>query len=148
MTIIEAINRIDAVKPNSYPQGEKIRWLNTLDSMVKEKVIDTHECAESVKFEGYAEDTNLSTDLLVPAPYDEMYLFWLESKIDYYNGETGRYNNSISMFNTAYAEYERYYNRTHMPMGKKVKYFGNADQFNDIVSQSANAVARVTIEEV
>lgn len=123
MTIMEAINRIDAVKPNSYPQGEKIRWLNTLDSMVKSKVIDTHEGAEAVKFEGYTEDTNPSTNLLVPAPYDEMYLFWLESKIDYWNGETGRYNNSISMFNASFEEYEKYYNRTHMPKGKKFRFF-------------------------
>jgi hypothetical protein len=52
-----------------------------------------------------------------------MYLFWLESKIDYWNGEMGKYNNSISMFNTAYAEYERYYRRTHMPKGRKFKFF-------------------------
>ena len=123
MTIMEAINRIDAVKPNGYPQGEKIRWLNTLDRMVKSKIIDTHEGANAVVFDGYTEDTNHSTELLVPAPYDEMYLFWLESKIDYWNGETGRYNNSISMFNSVYVEYEKYYNRTHMPKGKKFKFF-------------------------
>ena len=144
MTIMEAINRIDAVKPNSYPQGEKIRWLNALDGMVKSKVIDTHEGASAVEFDGYTEDTNLSTSLLVPAPYDEMYLFWLESKIDYSNGETGRYNNSISMFNNAYAEFERYYNRTYMPIGKALKFF---DIPKTPEYQAANAVAKVTIEE-
>ena len=123
MTIMEAIKRVDDLKPNSYPQGEKILWLNTLDRLVKEKVIDTHQGAESVEFEGYTEESNLSTELLVPAPYDEMYLFWIESKIDYWNGETGRYNNSISMFNSAYTEYEKYYNRTHMPKGKKFRFF-------------------------
>lgn len=122
MTIMEAINRIDAVKPNSYPQDEKILWLNTLDAMVKGKIIDTHEGGE-VAFDGYTASTSHTTQLLVPAPYDEMYLFWLESKIDYWNGEMGRYNNSISMFNTAYTEYEKYYNRTHMPKGKKFKFF-------------------------
>lgn len=144
MTIMEAINRIDAVKPNSYPQGVKIRWLNALDGMVKSKVVDTHEGAESVRFDGYTEDTPLATKLLVPAPYDEMYLFWLESKIDYSNGETGRYNNSISMFNTAYEEYARYYNREHMPIGTKIKYFGTPDTPE---WQAANGVAKVSIEE-
>ena len=123
MTIMEAIHRINAIKPNSYPQIEKIRWLSTLDGIIKTKIIDTHEDAEHVSFDGYTEDMNLSTDLLVPAPFDEIYLFWLESKIDYWNGELGRYNNSINMYNTAYTEYERHYNRTHMPKGKKFKLF-------------------------
>lgn len=122
MTIIEAINRIDTVKPNGYPQGEKIRWLNTLDGIIKSKVFDTHE-GGAVAFDGYTEETNLNTELLVPSPFDELYLFWLESKIDYWNREMGQYNNSISMFNTAYAEFESYYNRTHMPKGNKFKFF-------------------------
>lgn len=144
MTIMEAINRIDAVKPNSYPQGEKIRWLNAIDGMVKSKIIDTHEGGNMVAFYGYTDETPLATKLLVPAPYDEMYLFWLESKIDYSNGETGRYNNSVSMFNSAYEEFERYYNRTHMPIGKEFKFFGTP---NTPEWQAANGVVKVTIEE-
>lgn len=146
MTIMEAINRIDAVKPNSYPQGEKIRWLNALDGTVKSKIIDTHKGGDAVVFDGYTDDTPHGTKLLVPAPYDEMYIFWLESKIDYLNGETGRYNNSISMFNTAYAEYERCYNRTHMPIGKKLKFFGGSESKPKF--EAANEFVKVTIEEV
>lgn len=123
MTIIEAINRIDAIKPNTHSQTEKIRWLSTLDGLIKTNIIDTHEGSDAVVFNGYTEETNLTTRLLVPAPYDEIYLCWLESKIDYYNGEMGRYNNSISMYNTVYAGFEKYYNRTHMPKGKKFKFF-------------------------
>ena len=123
MTIMEAISRINALKPNNYKPEEKVRWLSTLDGIIKAHIIDTHECSESVVFDGYTEETNLTTKLLVPAPYDEIYIFWLESQIDYWNGETGKYNNSISMYNTAYAEFEKYYNRTHMPKGKKFKFF-------------------------
>jgi hypothetical protein len=123
MTIMEAINRIDSIKPNGYSQPEKVRWLSTLDGIIKTNIIDTHEGSEAVVFNGYTEETNLTTKLLVPAPYDDIYLFWLESQIDYWNGETGRYNNSISMYNNAYEGYERYYNRKHMPKGKKFKFF-------------------------
>ena len=123
MTIMEAITRIDTIKPNSYSQKEKIQWLSTLDGIIKTEIIDTHNGGEAVKFDGYTEETNLTTKLLVPAPYDEIYLFWLESKIDYWNGETGKYNNSINMYNAAYSTYERYYNRTHMPKGKKFNLF-------------------------
>lgn len=123
MTIIEAINRIDAVNPNNYSQPEKVAWLSTLDGVIKKEIIDTHEGAEAVIFSGYTADTPLDTELLVPAPYDEVYLFWLQSKIDYWNGEMGKYNNSIAMYNTAYSNFERAYNREHKPISKKIKFF-------------------------
>jgi hypothetical protein len=123
MKIIEAINRIDALKHNTYSQTDKVNWLSTLDSMAKTHVIDTHEGAEDVIFTGYDDSTDLQTELLMPAPYDEAYLRWLEAQIDYHNGEYGKYNNAVDMFNTSYESYQSYYNRTHMPKGKKFKYF-------------------------
>ncbi len=126
MKIIEAINRIDSLKHNTYTQADKVRWLSTLDSMVKNHVIDTHEGAEEVSFTGYDDNTDIQTELLMPAPYDEAYLIWLESKIDYHNGEYGKYNNAVDMFTTVYESYKAYYNRTHMPKGKKFNYFGGS----------------------
>lgn len=129
MTIMEALYRVDELKPNSYSQIEKIKWLSVLDGMVKSEIKDTHEhcedkCCKGVdSFNGYTEDTVLTTELLIPAPYDEIYIRWLEAQIDYNNAEYGKYNNSMAMYNTAYSAYERYYNRTHMPLGKKFKFF-------------------------
>lgn len=127
MTIIEAINRIDTIKPNSYTQAEKVRWLSNLDGIIKRKIIDTHEGGEAIVFEGYTESTPLTTELLVPFPYDDIYLKWLETWINYYNGEYARYNNSVEMYNTAYNEFARYYNRTHMPKSKAFKYSGSSN---------------------
>lgn len=130
MTIMEAIHRIDSVKPNRYSQQEKVQWLSTLDGIIKSKIIDTHEGGEAVVFEGYTDSTPLTTELLVPFPYDDIYLKWLETWIDYYNGEYARYNNSTEMYNTAYNEFARYYNRTHMPKSKKFKYGGGSSNTN------------------
>ncbi len=118
MTIIEAINLIDRKKPNTYEQSEKVRWLSTLDGLVKRTIIDNHEGAEDIEFTGYDDTTDVMSELLVPAPYDEIYLFYLESKIDYYNGEYNKYNNSVTMYNNAYTEYANYYNRSNMPKNK------------------------------
>lgn len=122
MKIIEAITRIDAVKPNTYLQSEKIAWLSTLDAMVKKNIIETHE-GDEVEFTGYTEDTDLNTVLLIPEPYDEAYLRWMEAQIDYYNCEYDKYNNAVDSFNAVYEDYRNYYNRTHMPKGKKFKFF-------------------------
>lgn len=123
MTIIEAINRVDELKPNSYTQIEKIRWLSKLDGSIKKNIIDTHEDGEDITFTGYNEDTATDTELLVKAPYDEVYLYWLESRIDYHNGEYGRYNNTVTTYNAAYSAFERFYNRAHMPKGNKFNFF-------------------------
>ena len=123
MKIIEAINQIDSLKHNTYSQRDKIVWLSRLDSMVKRLIIDTHEGGEDVTFTGYTDTTDPETELLVPAPFDEMYLRWLEARIDYANGEYGKYNNAILVYQTAYDAYANYYNRNHMPKGKSIKYF-------------------------
>ena len=122
MTIMDAIYRLDELKPNSYSQSEKIKWLSSLDGLIKSDIIDTHKGGENVVFSGYNENSDLSTVLLVPAPYDDIYLRWLEAQIDYANGEYGKYNNSITAYNDAYEIYQRYYNRTYMPISKGTKF--------------------------
>ena len=123
MKIIEAINRIDSLKHNTYSQNDKVAWLSRLDSLVKRLIIDTHEGGENVTFTGYDDRTDPETELLVPAPFDEMYMRWLEAQIDYHNGEYDKYNNAILMYQTAYDGYANYYNRNHMPKGTAIKYF-------------------------
>ena len=123
MKIREAIERIDSQKHNVYSQNEKIAWLSRLDFLVKTLIIDAHEGAETLEFTGYNDRTDMETELLVPAPFDEVYLRWLEAQMDYSSGEYDKYNNSMEMFNTAYEGYRNYYNRTHTPIGKKFKFF-------------------------
>ncbi len=116
MKIIEAINRLDALKANTYNQPEKIEWLSRVDSMVKKQIIDTHEGGDTVSFTGYNEDTDHQTELLVPAPFDELYLRFMEAQIDYHNHEYEGYNNAIMLFNTAFQTYADHYNQRNMPV--------------------------------
>ena len=122
MTIIDAINRADRLKPNTYSQQDKVRWLSNLDGVVKREIIDTHEGGEDVIFEGYNDETLLTTELLIPAPYDEVYVRYLEMQIDYANGEYAKYNNSAAAYNTAFSAFEKYYNRDHMPRSKGTRF--------------------------
>ena len=116
MTINEAITRLDALKFNTYNEEDKVEWLSRLDSAVKLQIIDNHDGANDISFSGYDANTPDNTVLLVPAPFDEVYLRWMEAQIDYHNGEFDKFNNSIIMYNTAFDEYQKYYTRTHKPV--------------------------------
>ena len=115
MKISEAISKVDALKPNTFSPEDKIDWLSNLDARVKSQIIDAHEGGEEIVFDGYSDLTDQDTELLVSAPYDEMYLRWLEAMIDYHNSDDDRYNNAIILFNNAYSGYKSHYTRTHMP---------------------------------
>ena len=144
MKIREAIDRIDSLKHNTYSNIEKIEWLSRLDGMIKNQIIDTHEGGQDIIYRPYT-DTDMEKDLLISAPHDEMYIRWLETQIDYYNGEIGRYNNSKAMYQAAFDTYERFYNRTHMPIGIKNKFFGGTPSQ---ASKPAQSIFDIEIREV
>ena len=124
MKIIEAINAIDALKPNAFTQAEKIRWLSALDGCLYQEIVLPHEGAQAQPFAGYDEATPPETELLAQEPFGrELYLKYLEAQIDYYNGETARYNNSMTMYQAAYTVFARWYNRTHPPLSQKRKFW-------------------------
>lgn len=117
MTIKDAINRVDALLQNTYPTVEKVLWLSELDGMVKREIIDTHVGGDAVRFTGYDVNTSMDTVLLVPAPYDKIYLWWLEAQIHKHNEENNRWNNAIVLYNSEWQAFAEYYNRNHMPLG-------------------------------
>ena len=122
MTVEECINRVDSVKPNQYSIEDKVRWLSYLDGSIKKEIIDRHEkpvveegAEANAEFTGYSPD-NLTVSLIAPFPYDEMYVTYLKAKIDEENGETARYNNTASTFNGMLMDFQKAYNREHMPL--------------------------------
>ena len=113
MTILEAIARIDTLKPNGYRQSEKISWLSELDGMIMTEIMSGYENTP-VSFSGYDTDTPTDTVLLVPPPYDAIYLYWLETKIHYYDAEYTKYNTAMAMYNHAWESFAAYYGRHHL----------------------------------
>ncbi len=116
MTVREAIETLDLLKPNQYDDNIKVKWLSELDRKIKTEIIDTHE--NSVEFTGYDEETDIETELLIQDDYSTAYIYWLMAKVDYFNNETVRYNNDMMMFNTEIADFNRWYNRTYKPVSK------------------------------
>ena len=121
MTITEAIRQLDSLLHNTYTQQEKLQWLSQLDAMVRDVLAAYEETPPA--FADYAQTTDPQTQLLIPAPYDEAYLRWLEAQIHYHNGEYQKYNNAITLFNNAFVGFQNHYRRTHMPKGSRLRYF-------------------------
>lgn len=119
MTIAEALSGIDARKRNGITEEIKIEWLSELDGRVYNSIISTHEGGNIKECPHYDTNTLRTTELLISAPYERLYLLWLEAQIDYTSGEINRYSNSFTMFNALFEEYAKNYNRTHMPISVK-----------------------------
>ena len=123
MTVAEAINMVDALKPNHYTTAQKVGWLNEIDGMLFNDIVKTHIHDEPVpdEFEPYdttAQLSALTDELIAPHPYDIIYRYWLESQIDLANAEMVKYNASATLYNGALDNFAAYYNRKYRPIPK------------------------------
>lgn len=133
MTLIQAVNEADNLKPNMYGLPEKIKWLSRLDRRIFEDILCTHELSEEERepflnedgemaFSEYTEDDQ-DKALTVREPYDELYVHWLCAQIDLYNREFTGFNASNAIFESTYLAFRDAFNRTHMPKGRRKNYF-------------------------
>ena len=109
MTIMEAIQQVDALKPNAYSVRQKILWLSQLEAMVWRLVL-RQGCDP---FGGFTDATDPDTRLTMPAPFDMAYLLWLEAQIHYANEDLDLYNRAIVLFNGVFGEYKAHHRRNH-----------------------------------
>ena len=111
MTPNKAIETIDRLRPNIYTEEDKLGWINELEGMVQRLVIQKDEV------EKYSYPEDMDRELLIPAPFDDLYSYYLEAKIDYYNREYECYNNSVATFESRFSDYKKDYIRKHPARG-------------------------------
>ena len=120
MTIDQALHTADELKPNQIEKARKIDWLSRLDQRIYKELMCKHtrKSEEEVpdEFTGYSQETDPDTVLLAPAPYDEIYRFYLEMHIDLVNQEYDKYNNSEQLYANAWGELARMWHREHCPL--------------------------------
>ena len=115
MTIRQAIQLADQTRPNSFDPELKLRWLSNLDGRLNEEVPGAH--GRAADFSGYDAQTSDETELLVPWPFDDIYVRYLVMMIDFENGEFARYNNDAAAFNRIWQSWAGYYTHRHSPVG-------------------------------
>ena len=111
MTPNKAIEIVDRLSPNPYSEEDKLRWINELDGMVQRLVIQEKTATEYV----YPDD--MDKELLIETPFDNVYVLYLQTQIDYHNREYANYNNVAMMFDAKFSEYKKAYIREHRSRG-------------------------------
>ena len=95
-------------------------WLRQLETTIIREVLIPHgEKVDDPDLLLYGRDT----DLTAPPPCARVYELWLTAQADLAHNEIARYNNSILTFQAEYDRFAGWYNRTHRPVGEKLKFW-------------------------
>ena len=110
MTISEAISQTRKLSGNAVDDNTMCRWLSELDGRL---MLDFYKGGEWMS---YSLPDDEGHELLVPFPWDELYVHYLEAMVYYSNGEFERYRNSYEMYNKKELDFRQWYARTHVPI--------------------------------
>ena len=113
LTAQQVLTQVDDLLPNAYETDCKRRWLTQAEGFVVREILNAHDGGESIAVPEMLHDND---EMRVPAPYDELYRYYVEAQIHYANGEMARYNNASTAWNNAFLTYRDFYARTHMPL--------------------------------
>lgn len=117
MTLQEALDLADEMKPNMMERHTKVKHLCDLEQMIFAEILMKHAHSEETETKPeYDDDTDPNTVLLVPDPYSRVYWLWLMTRIDIQNQEDARFNIDMSHFDNAYAEMSAWWTRTFRPI--------------------------------
>lgn len=116
MTIQDVLSYMANMKPSSVGDDVLVRWISELEGKIYHEVVSWHENGKDVPHGPYNASSDMQTTLLVPSPFDSVYSLYLSAQIDFVNGEYGRFNNSMLMFNTAFSDFANWYNRNNLPI--------------------------------
>ncbi len=122
MKIYDCIAKLERLNLNIDPL-DVAEWLDALDGHIYNTLVLGHEGYDKIKKEKYVVDGQANTEavLLAPDPYGEMYIHYLEAKSYYRAGDYERYNISMSLYNAARADFDRYWITTHSLIQPRVR---------------------------
>ncbi len=101
MTIAELLSKITDEKPNSFGEARLIAFLNEIEADVAEQL-------KTDPAPVYSVDTDRSTVLLAPAPYDRLYVSYVKAMVDYANEEYASYQNNQAQHNQDFRDFIDY----------------------------------------
>lgn len=131
-TVAQIIEQYNAERPNQTDDAVKVTWLRKCEQMLINEIYVQHEhdledetrqelnvegstlIIESAgSFEDHISNFDMDTALLVPEPYDDLYIYYLDQRIAFNANDKARYNTAVTMYNNALLTYQQYFNRTY-----------------------------------
>lgn len=113
MTARELLTTIDQMRPNAFTDGEKLQFLNTIEGRIYTEILNRAE-GNDLTFVPFQEGEE-EKELIVPIPYTDIYIYYLAAMIDFYNGDSDRYNDTMVLFNQAWEDYAAHYREENKP---------------------------------
>lgn len=113
MTVRELFTVIDRMRPNAFTDGEKLGFLNVIEGRIYGEVLNK-AAGEAQAFIPFLEGEE-ERELAVSLPYTDLYIFYLAAMIDFYNGDSGRYNDTIVLFNMLWEDFAADYIQKNKP---------------------------------
>lgn len=102
MKINRLVGLLAELTPHAYSDSVVLMWLNNCENSILTDVF-LLDPAETVEYEAVTEDK-----LLVPHPYDKLYLPYLQAQVAHANQEYDLYANLIALYNAYRYEYAQY----------------------------------------
>lgn len=104
MTVQEALDALEALKPHPYAPEHLLRELQRLDGRIQREVHAGREGGGD-PLPAYTLDGAAEQALRVPEPYDLLYIHYLMAQVALWNGEMERYNQYAQLFAEVYGAY-------------------------------------------
>ena len=111
MKLTDAISQAVLLTGAAVDQSVMCRWLSELDGQLSLTLYKT-DAIINYQMPGENEESPV---LLVPYPWDGMYIHYLEAMCYYTTGDFGRYQNSMAMFNLGEKRFREWCIRMHYP---------------------------------
>lgn len=115
MTVRDITKGVFALRHETPQEALICNWANELDGMLWEELFC--RCADNPypEWKPVAPEEADTRRLLIPAPYESIYLEWIRAKMDDWNQEVMLYNGSIAVCNAHLEAFKAHWRRLHRP---------------------------------
>lgn len=116
MTLKEVYDEVQRQKPNAFTEAEITQWISNIEIQIAREIYHV----DSIEYSWTADQ---NTELLMEAPFEDIYVLYVMAQIDFRNGDYSRYNNELSQFDQRFTDAQASYLRRHKPRRKWFKWF-------------------------
>lgn len=109
MTCEKVISEVNSLLPNTFDEVQKYRWLSDAERFARE-VLSGYESFEHLgePMENLLPDTDSTRELSAPAPYAEMYIYYVLAEINLLYGDLTKYNSYSTLYENMMEKFKKH----------------------------------------